>query len=64
MIDWKTKLASRKFWALVAGVATSAMVLFETDVDTATKVTALIGAIGSVVGYMFAEAYVDSKRVE
>lgn len=62
MIDWKTKLASRKFWALVAGVATSALVLFGFADDTITKVVALIGAVGSCVGYMLAEAHVDANR--
>ncbi|MED1851813.1 hypothetical protein P4V33_09125 [Brevibacillus borstelensis] len=61
---WKKKLSSRKFWALIAGVATCTMVLFGTDSDTTEKVVALIGSIGAVVGYMFAEAYVDSKSVE
>ncbi|NGQ94992.1 hypothetical protein G3578_07310 [Brevibacillus sp. SYP-B805] len=62
MIDWKTKLASRKFWALLAGVATSSMVLFGTDAGTATKVVALIGSVGSCVGYMLAEAKVDAAN--
>ncbi|MBR8661114.1 MULTISPECIES: hypothetical protein [Brevibacillus] len=64
MIDWKAKLGSRKFWALIAGVATSALVLFGTDADTITKVVALIGAIGSCAVYMFAEASVDAARAK
>ncbi|GAB7389283.1 hypothetical protein BSNK01_31210 [Bacillaceae bacterium] len=62
MIDWKKKLASRKFWALLGGFATNLLVLFGSNQDTITKVVALIGAIGSIVAYMFAEAYVDGKR--
>jgi hypothetical protein len=62
MINWRQKLSSRKFWALIAGVATSSLVLFGTDEETITKIVALIGA--SVVGYMFAEAYIDGKAVE
>lgn len=62
MSDWERKLSSRKFWALVAGVATSAMVLFGLETGEIEKVVALITALGSVVGYMFAEAYVDGKR--
>ncbi|WP_028988015.1 hypothetical protein [Thermicanus aegyptius] len=63
-IDWKRKLGSRKFWALLAGVATSILVLFGASEDTITKVVALIGAVGSVIAYMFAEAYVDGKATE
>jgi hypothetical protein len=51
-----------KFLALIAGVATSGMVLFGTDADTITKVVALIGAVGSCVGYMLAEAKVDAAN--
>ncbi|EJL31778.1 hypothetical protein [Brevibacillus sp. BC25] len=58
----KTKLGSRKFWAFAASVAMSALVLFGTDADTITKVVALVGAIGSCVVYMFAEASVDAAR--
>ncbi|NOU54904.1 hypothetical protein HN020_09100 [Brevibacillus borstelensis] len=64
MIDWKTKLASRKFWALAAGVATSLLVAFGAGDDTVTRVVGVIGAVGSCVGYMLAEAHVDGKRAE
>ncbi|GEA16825.1 hypothetical protein E308F_30710 [Moorella sp. E308F] len=64
MIDWKRKLSSRKFWALLAGLATSILVLTNANNDTITKVVAVITATGSVVGYMFSEAYVDGKAVD
>jgi hypothetical protein len=60
-IDWKRKLASRKFWALLAGLATSALVLANVPENTITQVVAVIGAFGSIVGYMLAEAYVDGQ---
>lgn len=63
-IDWKRKLSSRKFWALLAGLATSALVLAKIPENTIAQVVAVIGAFGSVVGYMLAEAYVDGKAVE
>lgn len=62
MIDWKTKLSSRKFWALIAGVATSGLVLIGAGEDTIAKVAGLIGAVGSVAVYMLAEAYVDANN--
>lgn len=63
-INWKKKLSSRKFWALLAGLATSGMVLFNVSDNTAAQVVAVIGAFGSVVAYMLAEAYVDGQAVD
>lgn len=59
---WKQKLGSRKFWALVAGVATSVLVLVGAGEDAAVKITGLITAVGSVAVYMLAEAHVDANR--
>jgi hypothetical protein len=60
-INWGRKLSSRKFWALAAGLATSVLVLTKVDENTAAQVMAVIGAFGSVVTYMLAEAYVDGQ---
>lgn len=62
MINWKQKLSSRKFWALVAGVATSALVLVGAGEETTVKIVGLITAVGSVVAYILAEAHVDASR--
>jgi len=64
MIDWKAKLASRKLWMGLSGFIASALVLFGTDADTITKVTAMITAFGSVVAYIVAEGYVDAARAK
>lgn len=61
-MNWKQKLGSRKFWALVAGVATSVLVLAGADGDTTTKIVGVIGAVGTAVVYMLAEAHVDGKK--
>lgn len=63
MIDWKRKLSSRKFWALLAGLATATGVILKVPENTTAQVVAVIGAFGSVVGYMLAEAYVDGQAV-
>lgn len=63
-IDWKRKLSSRKFWALLAGLATSGLVLFNVPENTIAQVAAVIGAFGSVAVYMLAEAYVDGQAVD
>ncbi|RAV19716.1 hypothetical protein [Paenibacillus contaminans] len=62
MIDWKRKLSSRKFWALVVGVAASVLVLVGAGEDAAVKITRLITAVGSVVVYILAEAHVDGQK--
>ncbi|MNC21861.1 hypothetical protein D3C75_698470 [compost metagenome] len=59
--NWKSKLGSRKFWALIAGVATSILAAGGAGDDTTLKVTGIIGAVGSCVVYMLAEAYTDGK---
>ncbi|NGQ95519.1 hypothetical protein G3578_10175 [Brevibacillus sp. SYP-B805] len=64
MIDWKAKLSSRKLWLALSGFVTSVLVLFGTDADTITKVTAMITALGSVVAYILAEGYVDAERTK
>lgn len=58
-IDWKSKLASRKFWALVAGLVSSLLVAFKVSEGSIAQVTAIITAFGSVAVYIFAEASVD-----
>ena len=62
-INWARKLSSRKFWALAAGLATSVLVLAKVPENTIAQVAAVIGAFGSVIGYMLAEAYVDGQSV-
>lgn len=60
-IDWKRKLASRKFWALLAGLTTSGLLLANVSSNEIAEVAAVIGAFGSVACYMLAEAYVDGQ---
>lgn len=61
-IDWTRKLASRKFWALVAALGTSVLVAVGAGEEAVVQVTGVIGAVGAVIAYIFAEAYVDGKR--
>jgi hypothetical protein len=55
------KLTSRKFWALVTVLVTSILVLFDTDVEMITQVTALITATGTTVAYLFVQGKLDDK---
>lgn len=62
-INWKKKLASRKFWALLAGLGTSVFVLVGLDSTTTTQIAGCVTALGSVAVYMLSEAYVDGQAV-
>ena len=56
------KLASRKFWALLAGFIGSMLVVFNVGDNDIAQVTAVITAFGSVAVYMLAEASVDKAQ--
>ena len=60
----KKKLTSRKFWLAVIGFVTALLVLFGVEDIKIEQICALIGALGSIVAYIFAESYVDSKNGE
>lgn len=61
-IDWKRKLSSRKFWAMVVAVGTSVLAAAGASDDTTVKVTGIISAVGACVVYMLAEAYTDGSN--
>lgn len=61
-INWKTKLASRKFWALLAAVGTSVLGALGASDNTVVKVTGIITAVGACAVYMLAEAYTDANN--
>jgi len=63
-IDWKAKLSSRKFWALLAGLLVSVLLIFGADTGTIEKVSGAITALGSVAVYILAEAHSDAAAVE
>jgi len=60
-IDWKAKLSSRKFWALLAGLVTAVMTAAGASENDVAQTTAVIGAFASIAVYILAEAYVDGK---
>lgn len=63
-INWKQKLSSRKFWALVAALVLSILVFFNASDNVVTQVGSIVTAFGSVCVYTLAEASVDKKRIE
>jgi hypothetical protein len=58
-IDWKKKLTSRKFWAAVCALATNIIMAFGGTEDTTVKMTALIMAGATVIGYTIGEGLAD-----
>lgn len=60
MIDWKTKLTSRKFWAAIAQFVAMMVVAFGGQQETATEVTALIMAGATVIAYIIGEGLIDA----
>ena len=62
MKNWKSKLASRKFWSAIVGVAVALCAAFGVDEMTTGQITAVITAAGVLVAYIFAESYVDANR--
>lgn len=60
MIDWKSKLTSRKFWAALASFVSMLIIFFRGSEETATQVAALIMAGASVVAYIIGEGLADA----
>lgn len=60
-IDWKRKLSSRKFWALLAALATSLLTASGAGESVTLQVTGVIGAVGACVAYILAEGYADGN---
>jgi uncharacterized membrane protein len=48
------KITSRKFWVSLAGLITALLAFFKADNDTIVQVAAIIGALGTVIGYLIA----------
>jgi len=58
------KITSRKFWLALAGLATSVMAFMQCDSNAIVQVTAIIGALGSVVGYLIANGLTDDATTD
>jgi len=62
MRDWKKKLTSRKWWLSVAAFVTMLIVYFTGDTENAEKVSALIMAGATVIGYTISEGLTDAAH--
>ena len=61
MIDWKTKLTSRKLWVAVTEFVSMLMSAFGYAESTVAQVAALIMAGAGLIAYIVAEGLVDAK---
>ena len=61
-IDWKRKLTSRKFWLSIAAFVTMLIVYFTGDSEKAEKISALIMAGATVIGYVLSEGLTDAAH--
>lgn len=63
-IDWKRKLTSRKLWFALVSFVTMLIVYFTGDAEKAEKIAAIIMAGATVLTYIIAEGWTDSKHIE
>ena len=63
-VDWKRKLASRKFWLAVIGFITPILIALKADTGTIEQVASIIMSGASLIAYVLAEGFVDGKNVE
>ena len=63
-IDWKRKLASRKFWAAISGVVIIIMIIFGADSGSQERIAGAITSAGVLVTYILAEGAADKASIE
>lgn len=64
MINWKAKLSSRKFWAMLAGFITPILIMCNVEESTITTIVSIITSCGTLIAYIVAEGAVDLAREE
>ena len=63
-MDWKKKLGSRKFWALLAALIGAILVFDNYDPAAIEKIITLVGAFGATIAYILVEGNIDAKNVQ
>jgi hypothetical protein len=63
-MNWKQKLASRKFWACLTAIAGAVLVFTNLDSASIEKIIALIGAFGTMITYILVEGNIDAEAVK
>lgn len=60
MIDWKSKLCSRKFWMAVVGFVTGLLTYLGVGVEKAEEIGSLILMAASIAAYILGEGLIDA----
>lgn len=60
MVDWKTKLTSRKFWVAICEFVSMLIIAMHGTQETAAQIAALIMAGAAVVAYIIGEGLADA----
>lgn len=58
-IDWKRKLTSRKFWAMLAGVVIGIVVYARSAEKSQEALAGIITSAGALIAYMIGEGIAD-----
>lgn len=62
-INWKQKLASRKFWAAVTGFVSATLVACNVNDMTVEQVVTVISASAVLIAYIIGEGMIDAAGV-
>ena len=62
MIDWKSKLTSRKFWMAIVGFISGIMMAFKVDAQTVETISGVVMAGASVIAYIIGEGMADAAH--
>ena len=60
MIDWKSKLTSRKFWMAIIGFVTGLLTYLGVGVEQAEQIGSLILMAASILAYVIGEGLADA----
>lgn len=63
MTNWKGKLASRKFWGMVAGFIGSILVAFNVGDNEISQVAAIVSGFGAIAVYILTEGANDRASI-
>lgn len=64
MIDWKSKLTSRKFWLAIIGLISGIMLAFKVDAETVETVSGVVMSIASLTAYIIGEGLIDAAAAK
>ncbi len=62
MIDWKSKLTSRKFWMAIIGFVSGILLAFKVDAQTVETISGIILSGASIIAYIIGEGLADAAH--